>query len=152
MSQEPVEAALESYKRLQRTLLTSTASRWRDLDISMQHLRALYFLRDEDDVSVGRLADLFGVGLPAASRLADGLVRAGHVERRDDPLDRRRVLLSLSRSGSRLVADLLEGSHILLRRWMTALAPADLEALARGWSALADAAARHGQPLDRRAV
>jgi DNA-binding MarR family transcriptional regulator len=132
--------------------MMSTAGRWRGLDISMHQLRALYFLRDEDEASVGRLADLFRIGLPAASRLADGLVRAGHVERREDPLDRRRVLLSLSPSGSRLVADLREGSHILLRRWMTALAPADLEALAQGWSALADAAGRHSQPLEKSAV
>lgn len=148
MSQDGIDSALASYKRVQRTLLTSTASRWRDVDISMRQLRTLYVLRDEDQVTVGRLADLFRVGLPAASRIADGLVRAGHVERREDPLDRRRVLLSLSRSGSRLVAALREGNHVLLRRWMTALAPADLEALAQGWSALADAAARHGQPLE----
>jgi len=135
-----IDDALLGYKRLSRSLLNSKTARWRDLDITMQQLRALYFLRDEEEASVGRLAELFGFGLPAASVLADRLVRAGYAERRGDPSDRRRVLLSLSRNGNRLVSELREGSHSLLRRWMSALSPDELEALTRGWNALADVA------------
>jgi MarR family transcriptional regulator, organic hydroperoxide resistance regulator len=143
MSEVSIDAALAGYKRMHRALLTATASRWRDLDISMQQLRALYLLRDEEEASVTRLAELFGIGLPAASLLADRLVRAGYVDRREDTSDRRRVLLTLTRAGIRLVTDLREGSHTLLRRWMASLAPDDLEALTRGWRALAEVAAGH---------
>jgi DNA-binding MarR family transcriptional regulator len=136
-----IDDALSGYKRLSRALLNSKTARWRDIDISMQQMRALYFLRDEEEASVGRLAELFAFGLPAASVLADRLVRAGYAERREDPADRRRVLLSLSRTGNRLVSELREGSHSQLRRWMSALSPDELEALARGWNALADVAA-----------
>ena len=149
MPQSSAEEALAAYKKLHRALLTSTASRWRDLDISMPQLRAMYFLRDEEEVSVGRLAELFGIGLPAASLLADRLVRAGYVERREDPTDRRRVLLSLTRVGMRLVTDLREGSHSLLRRWMSSLSPDDLAALSRGWRALAEVASGSGQVLEK---
>jgi DNA-binding MarR family transcriptional regulator len=152
MSQASIDDALAGYKRVHRALLTSTASRWRDLDISMPQLRALYFLRDEDEVSIGRLAELFGIGLPAASLLADRLVRAGLADRREDPADRRRVLLGLTRSGARLVTDLREGSYSLLRRWMASLAPDDLEALSRGWRALAEAASHHGAPVEKTAT
>src|SRR6202165_3331486 len=120
MSEHSTDEALAAYRKLHRALLTSTTSKWRDLDISMQQLRALFFLRDEVEASVGRLADLSGFALPAASLLADRLVRAGYVDRREDPSDRRRVLLSLTRVGMRLVTDLREGSHSLLRRWMSA--------------------------------
>ncbi len=136
-----IDDAISGYKRLSRAMLNSKTARWRDLDITMQQLRALYFLRDEAEASVGRLAELFAFGLPAASVLADRLVRAGYAERREDPADRRRVLLSLSRTGNRLVSELREGSHTLLRRWMTALSRDEVEALARGWNALADVAA-----------
>lgn len=149
MSSPEIEEALAGYKKMHRAMLTATASRWRDLDISMQQLRALYLLRDEDEASVGRVAEFFGVGLPAASLLADRLVRSGFVERRGDPADRRRVLLSLSRTGERLVTDLREGSHTLLRRWMAELSPQDLADLSRGWRALAEVAARHGRVLER---
>ncbi len=118
----------------------------------MQQLRAMFFLRDEEEVTVGRLAELFGFGLPAASLLADRLVRAGYVERREDPADRRRVLLSLTRAGVRLVTDLREGSHSVLRRWMSSLSPEDLAALTRGWRALAEVASRHGAILENSAV
>jgi DNA-binding MarR family transcriptional regulator len=152
MSQPSTDEALAAYRKLHRALLTSTTSKWRDLDISMQQLRALFFLRDEEEASVGRLAELFGFGLPAASLLADRLVRAGYVDRREDPADRRRVLLSLTRSGLRLVTDLREGSHLHLRRWMSSLSPEDLAALTRGWRALAEVASRHGQLLEHTAV
>ncbi len=152
MSQPSTEDALAAYKKLHRAMLNSSASKWRDLDISMQQLRAIYFLRDEEEASVGRLAELFGIGLPAASLLADRLVRAGYVERREDPADRRRVLLSLTRVGLRLVTELREGSHSLLRRWMSSLSEEDLTALARGWRALADVASRHGQAVEHSVV
>jgi len=152
MSQPSTEDALAAYKKLHRAMLNSSASKWRDLDISMQQLRAIYFLRDEEEASVGRLAELFSIGLPAASLLADRLVRAGYVERREDQADRRRVLLSLTRVGLRLVTDLREGSHALLRRWMSSLSEEDLAALARGWRALADVASHYGQAVEHSAV
>jgi DNA-binding MarR family transcriptional regulator len=152
MSEPSTDEALAAYKKMHRALLTSTSRKWRDLDISMQQLRALFLLRDEEETSVGRLAELFGIGLPAASLLADRLVRAAYVERRDDPADRRRVLLSLTRAGERLVTDLREGSQTQMRRWMSSLSPEDLAALTRGWRALAEVAARHGAVLEHTAV
>ena len=147
-----IDEALVARRKIQRALLTSTASRWRDLDISMQQLRALTVLRDEEVATVGRLAELFGIGLPAASILADRLVRAGYLERNEDPADRRRVLLTLTRAGIQLVTDLHEGSYLLLRRWMARLSPEDLAALTQGWRALAEVAAQHSRPLEKSAV
>jgi len=152
MSQASTEYALAAYKKLQRAMLNSSARKWRDIDISMQQLRAMYLLRDEEEASVGRLAELFGIGLPGASLLADRLVRAGYVERRGDPDDRRRVLLSLTRVGERLITELREGNHSLLRRWMSSLSTEDLAALTRGWRALAEVASHHGAVLENNAV
>ncbi len=152
MARPEVDEALLGYTTMRRSLLTSTASRWRDLDISMQQLRAMYILHDEEGVTVGRLAELFHVGLPAASVLADRLVRGGFVERHEDPIDRRRVRLSLTRSGTQLVTELREGSHQLLRRWMAQLSPEDLAALSRGWLALAEVASRHSRVPEKSVV
>src|SRR5260370_29734441 len=147
-----VNAALIAYKKVRRALLTSTASRWRHRDTPMQQLRAIYLLRDEEVGTVGRLGELFGIAMPAASVLADRLVRAGYVERNEDTADRRRVLLSLTRAGIQLVTDLREGSHMHLRRWMSQLTPEDLAALTRGGRALPEVASHRQQPLDNRAV
>jgi hypothetical protein len=50
------------------------------------------------------------------------------------------------------VTDLREGSHQHLRRWMSRLSPEDLDALARGWRALADVASHRHQPVETPAV
>src|SRR2546428_10368952 len=81
MTAGSVDEALIAYKKVHRALLTSTAGRWRHLDISMQQLRAIYLLRDEEVATVGRLAELFGILLPAASVLADRLGPARYLER-----------------------------------------------------------------------
>jgi DNA-binding MarR family transcriptional regulator len=148
MPNSPLDEALNAHRVVHRALLNAKTNRWRDIDITMQQLRAIYLLQDEGEVTVGRLAEMFDMGLPAASLLADRLVRAGLVERRVDASDRRRVLLSLTRAGDRLVAELREGSQSLLRRWLATLPAEDLAALSRGWSALAEAAVRHGRPLE----
>jgi DNA-binding MarR family transcriptional regulator len=118
----------------------------------MPQLKAAYFLRDQGEATVSGLADAFGMGLPAASILADRLVQAGLVERREDAADRRRVILRLSRAGDRLVIDLREGSYAVLRRWMSALPPEDLDALHRGLRALADVASGQSVPLGHRSA
>jgi hypothetical protein len=62
------------------------------------------------------------------------------------------VLLSLTRTGLRLVTDLREGSHSLLRRWMSSLSDEDLAALTRGWRALAEVASNHGRVMEHSAL
>jgi DNA-binding MarR family transcriptional regulator len=44
-------------------------------------------------MTAGRLAELTGLSTGATTRLVDRLVRAGYVERRSDPNDRRRVII-----------------------------------------------------------
>jgi len=140
MSPSSLDDALAGYRRFHRALLNSTARKWRDLDISMQQVRAMHVLRDEGEVPVGRLADVFGFGMPAASLLADRLVRAGYAERHDDVADRRRVLIRLSRGGDRLMTELIEGSQAHMRRWMSSLSVDELETVARAWNLMARAA------------
>jgi DNA-binding MarR family transcriptional regulator len=140
MPQPTLDDALAGYRRFHRALMNSSARKWRDIDISMQQMRAMHVLRDEGEVPVGRLAEVFGFGMPAASLLADRLVRAGYAERHDDATDRRRVLIRLSRAGDRLMNELIEGSQAVMRRWMAALSPSELDTVARAWHLMAEAA------------
>jgi DNA-binding MarR family transcriptional regulator len=55
-----------------------------------------------EEPTVSRLAELLGVTKQAASRLADDMVSLGYLERADDPDDRRRTRLRLSRAGVRI--------------------------------------------------
>jgi DNA-binding MarR family transcriptional regulator len=50
---------------------------------------------------VSRVAEEAGIAAPTATRLLDGLVERGYVERSADPDDRRSVLVSLTPPGTR---------------------------------------------------
>jgi DNA-binding MarR family transcriptional regulator len=71
----------------------------RGAGLSVPHFRALIFLSHAGDASVSVLAEHLGLSLPAASRLADVLVRRGLLARQGQVGDRRRVLLSLTPRG-----------------------------------------------------
>lgn len=51
---------------------------------------------------VSRVAEEAGIAAPTATRLLDGLVERGYVERSADPDDRRSVLVSLTPAGARV--------------------------------------------------
>jgi DNA-binding MarR family transcriptional regulator len=63
--------------------------------------------------TVSRLAELLGITKQGASRLADDMVSLGYLERTNDPADRRRTHLRLSRSGERIRARALAESHAM---------------------------------------
>jgi len=87
-------------------------------------------------VTVGQVADALKIGLPTASQLVDRLVQAGLAERDADPDDRRRILVHLSKRGQQLHDRLSQGPQ-QFRFWLQRMSAEDLEALHRGYVALA---------------
>ena len=57
---------------------------------------------DNEPATLNEVAKAIGRGAPAVSRSVDALVRAGLVERTQDPDDRRRLALRLTASGPRI--------------------------------------------------
>lgn len=75
----------------------------RGLDLSVPQFRALAFIRREPESSLSQVAQHVGTALPSMSKLVDGLVERGLVERRPSVADRRRVALSLTPGGTSLL-------------------------------------------------
>jgi long-chain acyl-CoA synthetase len=73
------------------------------LDLSLPQYRVLALLADGSSAS-SVLARKLAVSPPSVTAVVDGLVARGLVERRDDPEDRRRLTLLLTRDGKRLLA------------------------------------------------
>ncbi|MEA3203165.1 MAG: hypothetical protein QOI63_840, partial [Thermoplasmata archaeon] len=73
-------------------------------DLSMPQFRFLSILAREPDRSLGDIAEELGVSPPALSKLVDGLVERGLVERGADAADRRRLSLAITSAGRKLVA------------------------------------------------
>lgn len=85
-------------------------------------------------VTIGELAERLGIRHHSAVGLADRLVASGHLERRHDAGDRRRILLLLTEQGERALSQLSAIHREELRRITPLLKPvlAQLGAPRRG--------------------
>lgn len=90
---------------LMRTISAHLRQQEPRLDLTMWQIMALKCLRGAT-LTVGELARKFLVSTPTATRLLDNLVGRGLVERREDPLDRRRVRLRLTDRGEEIFQEL----------------------------------------------
>ena len=109
---DQLAAAWEGFFRTTRRL-RSRAGKQTIEGLSLPQYHLLEALRDEDELTVGELAEAAGVAPPTATRMLDCLERDGHVARRHSETDRRSVLVALTPSGR--VA--LEAAHEQVSAW-----------------------------------
>jgi DNA-binding MarR family transcriptional regulator len=76
--------------------------------VQIEHWRILEVLSDEQGRSMGELAAIVLMNHPALTKTIDRLVSAGHVHRRADPADSRRVLVYITDHGLDLIRRLRE--------------------------------------------
>ncbi|HMS88902.1 MAG TPA: MarR family transcriptional regulator [Acidimicrobiales bacterium] len=86
---------------------------------------ALATLQRQGPVPVGMLADAEQISAPTATKVIDKLARAGLVERRTDPGDRRVSLVAVTASGHDLLATTRQHKTAWLSMRIAALDPAD---------------------------
>ncbi|MCY0878764.1 MAG: MarR family transcriptional regulator [Firmicutes bacterium] len=117
-------------------------------ELSMAQVKALLAIGKDGDPSVGLVAKELDIGLSSASQVVERLVKAGLVERRPHPHDRRMTQCVLTSQGEALRQRFQAGPR-LIRDWLERLAPEDLAALERGLSALARVAQESRQEGER---
>ena len=80
--------------------------RWAEpgLDITHPQYYALHHVCERKTLSIADLGSALGLHTPVASRVVDRLVRAGLVQRRLDPNDRRTILVEPTRHGREVLA------------------------------------------------
>jgi DNA-binding MarR family transcriptional regulator len=104
--------------------------------VTPARLSALSVLVYGGAATVGDLARRQGVSLPTISRMVDGLVGAGLVERSEDPRDRRAVRLEVTRRGRELMERGRARRITRLASELAQLQVAELAALEQGVAAL----------------
>jgi DNA-binding MarR family transcriptional regulator len=104
------EGPVERTERARRKLLSAIAS--------------------EEPATLGDVAKSVARGAPAVSRSVDALVRAGLVERTQDPNNRRRLALRLTQQGREQLTKRIAGGPAL-RTKLERLAHSELRALER---------------------
>jgi len=103
--------------------------------LSPRHVAALEQIRG-GPVTVGDLASRLGLTLPTVSGVLAELDRAGLVERRPDPADRRRTIVQIIPSQAPLIGEWLDGAAKPLARVLDKLAPSEQEAFLKAMDLL----------------
>jgi DNA-binding MarR family transcriptional regulator len=101
--EEPLGPLLARAHKASRHLLRRLLE---PLGLTPAQAHALARLLEETDLSLNELAERMHSDAPTVSGVIECLVAAGHVERREDPKDRRRVRLAVTDQGRQIAAAL----------------------------------------------
>lgn len=75
--------------------------------LTLPQLRMLVLLDSRGPMKLGTLADLLEVNPSTAKRMIDRLITSGMVERAQNPVTRREVVVEASRAGRRVVGEVM---------------------------------------------
>jgi len=118
-----VDGLLQQWK----AVMAGARPRWSTADLTFTQLRAMSVLQ-RGHVRVSELGDALGIGLAAASTLADRMARRQLIVRRSDPEDGRIVRLELSARGRTLIERMERGRTEHLGKLIARMTPAEREA------------------------
>src|SRR3954447_14231384 len=111
--------------------------------VTVPQLRVLVMLSQDERVNVNAVAAELGVNASNASRTCDRLVERGLLRRKDDPADRRRVLLSLTKTGHRLITTVMDHRRREFAEIVADMRDTDRRGLMRSLQAFTTAAGDH---------
>jgi DNA-binding MarR family transcriptional regulator len=109
-----------------------------------RHLSALFALAMSGPEAVGELADRMGLSPATVSQLVNELERGGFVDRREDPHDRRRTIVSLAERHRGPIESYARRRLKPLRVTVETLSPAERAHFIKGWRVLVQAQEQAG--------
>jgi DNA-binding MarR family transcriptional regulator len=113
--------------------------------VTLTQVRALVIIASRGPMHLAALADDMGVHPSNATRACDRLVAAGLLDRRDNPADRRHLLLTLTHAGREVVDGVMHRRRAAIGLILQKMLPADRAQLA---TVLNSFAAAGGEPED----
>jgi len=111
--------------------------------VTITQFRMLVVLRNQPDLTLNQLADQLGVIASTAMRMINRLLKADLVTRRDNPDDRREILLALTAAGREIVDTVTKRRRAEINRIVSAMPTPPRAELISALHAFADAA---GEP------
>lgn len=133
---ELVSTIVQAYMDLFMTMQFNAVSHWLMLELTFAQARALFMLAARQELTVSQLAKLLDVGKPTASILVQQLVERELVTRTEHETDRRHTIVRLSPKGAEIGAGRRKEREKQWQRWLRRLSDDELNALARGLSAI----------------
>jgi DNA-binding MarR family transcriptional regulator len=112
--------------------------------LTLSQLKILMLLSRHGTLSGGELARMLGVGLATSSGMIDRLVVQDLVTRTEDLQDRRVRRIGLTRTGSKLIASIVDAGQEKMRALLSRLSAEELEIVSRATALLVKAAEESG--------
>jgi DNA-binding MarR family transcriptional regulator len=143
----PSSGQVEAVLSALRALVAVAAASIAEVDdvVTVPQLRVLVMLHTRGPMNLAAVAAALAVNPSNASRTCDRLSKAGLLDRRDLPADRRNVTLTLTGAGRRLVDKVIRHRRAAIERALRKMPAPQRERLAEDLSAFAAAA---GEPVD----
>jgi DNA-binding MarR family transcriptional regulator len=122
----PSAEQIEAVVLATRVLVAVTAQSLASLEdqVTLPQLRVLVMIASRGPQNLTAVAQGLGVHASNATRLCDKLVEAGLIQRREDPADRRNLVLRLTAAGDQLVKDLTNQRRAAIAHVLAKMPPA----------------------------
>lgn len=143
----PTRDQVDAVMRTARVLVGLTARSFAAIEdrVTLPQLRIMVMIASRGPLNLGGIAAGLDVHPSNASRACDRLVAAGLLDRRDDPADRRNLLLQLTEAGSRLVDEVTAQRRRAIQDTLEKMPARQRRSLVTALGAFADAA---GEPAN----
>lgn len=139
-SEEVVEPFQQALRRVTEALIVRAGSASPLLDLPVLQIRCLRIVAEQEGQKLREVAEKMDLSLAGVSRLVDRLVRAGLVERRTDPQDRRAVQIGTTEKSRAILQEIRAARLAHLASCIRFLTPAQRSAVIESLNLLADAA------------
>ena len=145
--QRPSAKQIDAVLGASRALVGIAAASIAEVDdaVTVPQLRVLMMVQTRGPLNLAAVAAALEVNPSNASRTCDRLIKAGLLDRRDSPADRRNLTLTLTDAGHQIVEKVSKHRRSAVERVLRKMSAADREQLTEAFDSFATAA---GEPVD----
>jgi len=135
-----IEAVIAGYEALMHSLSELHAPEFLEIAITMPQAKLLYLLGASGDLHMSDLVARLGVSLSTVSGLVDRIVDQDLASRREDPIDRRQVVVGLTDRGKAFIERFRDLNAVQMRALLDVIEDDELDSVRQALTALARAA------------
>ena len=132
-----IKAVIKLHRRVNQTLRQTNQDAWMQLSLTVPQVKSLFYITNRGSTNFRDLAKALKVTPSNLTGVIDRLVDQSLVSRKENPEDRRIMLLKATARGEELVSDLGERRISHLSQALSELSPEELNTIVRGLTLLA---------------
>jgi len=133
---ELIQRVMEMHRESNNLLQGFPSDQWIDLNLTIAQLKSLFFIAEKGTTNFKKLADALNVTPPNITGIIDRLVEQNLVSRKENPEDRRIMLLQMTQKGQELMNTLHEYKTAQITQILDSLSQEELNDLFTGLTAL----------------